>query len=118
MLYLFGKGKNLSYDKLVDDNGTINLQRTKFEGSKNMTPYYVIIDDKLKVLSTQTQITGSLVVTGSISNNTTVTTTALITPQTVTEAITIPNNFNGMLIGPVGLNANVTVEGNATLVII
>jgi hypothetical protein len=76
------------------------------------------INDKIKVLSTETQITGSLVVTGSISNNTTVTTTALITPQTVTEDITIPNNFNGMLIGPVGLNSNVTVEGNATLVII
>jgi len=66
------------------------------------------INDKIKVLSTETQITGSLVVTGSISNNTTVTTTALITPQTVTEDITIPNNFNGMLIGPVGLNSNVT----------
>jgi hypothetical protein len=63
-------------------------------------------------------ISGSFRVTGSISNNTTVTTTALITPQTVTEAITIPNNFNGMLIGPVNLNANVTVAGNATLVIV
>ena len=66
------------------------------------------------------QVTGSFQVTGSISNNTTVTTTALITPQTVTENITIPNNFNGMLIGPVNLGPNiiVAVEGNATLVII
>jgi hypothetical protein len=42
----------------------------------------------------------------------------MVRTQFVTEAITIPNNFNGMLIGPVNLNANVTVVGNATLVII
>ena len=69
-------------------------------------------------VSGSTILTGSLQVTGSISNDTTITTTVLITPQTVTKNITIPNDYNGMLIGPVDLNANITVEGNATLVII
>lgn len=100
-VYLTGSG--------IVDNKNILLGT----GTKGLS-----INDKIKVLSTETQVTGSFKVTGSISNNTTVTTTALITPQTVTEDITIPNNYNGMLIGPVNLNSNVTVEGNATLVII
>jgi hypothetical protein len=103
--------------------GSLNISGSNtLRGTKIITGSVFISGSKTiigtNIITGSLLVSGSTIVTGSISNTTTITTTALITPQTITEVITIPNNYNGMLIGPVGLNTQVTVAGNATLVII
>lgn len=61
---------------------------------------------------------GDAQITGSLSVSETIKSQIFINPQTITGTQTIPNNYNGMLTGPISNAGTIVIEGNATLVII
>ena len=56
-------------------------------------------------------ISGSLEVTGSIFSN------IFLNPQTITDDIIIPDGYNGIILGPVDLQGNVTVGSGSNLIV-
>ena len=75
------------------------------------------------VVSGSSQIfpyTGSMKISGSIETQGSIYITkgVIINPSTLETNITIPSNYNGLLIGPISNPNIITVESNANLVII
>jgi hypothetical protein len=63
-------------------------------------------------------ISGSLEVTGSISNTTTLTTSTFINPQTISVDINIPPDSNALIIGPVGIQEELSIGSGSNLIIL
>jgi len=62
------------------------------------------------------QITGSLGVTGSVSA-TTVQSNVFLSPQIITEQVTVPSGFNGIIIGDPSISGSITISSGSNVTI-
>jgi len=61
---------------------------------------------------------GNQTISGSVDINKSISTQMFMHPQTITEDITIPDNYNAFLVGPVGFTGTVTVGTGSNLSIL
>jgi hypothetical protein len=74
---------------------------------------YTITSDETRLLvsSSNTQFSGDVNVTGSITSQ------LFLNPQTITQELIVPSGFNGMLIGPISLEGGMGVSSGSVLVV-
>jgi hypothetical protein len=123
MASLTGQKIKDTYQSLLKtaDNGLVtNAFKGITDGSGSASGLY-LKNDGVSVsgsLQINGNITGSVAVSGSVSINNSITTQMFMHPQTITEDITIPNNYNAFLLSPVGINNTITVGSGSNLSIL
>jgi hypothetical protein len=92
------------------DNSVYSLTYTTTIGDGSQ---YTITSDESRLLvsSSNTQFSGDVNVTGSITSQ------LFLNPQTITQELIVPSGFNGMLIGPISLEGGMGVSSGSVLVV-
>lgn len=123
MASLTGQQIKDTYQSLLktDDNGLItNAFKGVTDGSGSASGLYlknngVSISGSLQING---NITGSVIVSGSIDTNNSLSTQMFMHPQTITNNIDIPTQYNAFLVGPVGFAGTVAVGSGSNLSIL
>jgi hypothetical protein len=102
--------------KTVDNDVVGSSLKTVTDGFGNATA--LSLDDNSVVVSGEFITTGSVAVSGSISSNNTVVSPIFMTPQTITDSVDIPSDYNAFLVGPVSFTGTVTVGTGSNLTIL
>ncbi len=102
--------------KTVDNGIVDSTLKNVTDGLGN--PTAISLDSNTAAVNGELIVTGSAAVNGNISSNNTVASPVFMTPQTVTDNVDIPSNYNAFLISPVNFAGTVTVGLDSNLQIL
>jgi hypothetical protein len=103
----------LDYQPVSPLTSTYEVYSFTYTTTTGDGPQYTITSDESRLLvsSSNTQFSGDVNVTGSITSQ------LFLNPQTITQELIVPSGFNGMLIGPISLEGGMGVSSGSVLVV-